>query len=134
MGDEGTRTDGIFFFNPKPAHVDTSVVHPAAPSYLKFGNRPLAANLKREKEKFQQFSYAARLQGADFFPVILDSFGAFGSEASRFITKLADEAKSGGIDTLEDQPIKTYISRSLSFAPAILLSGSRLARARVFMR
>ena len=35
LGDEGSRTDGQFFFSSLTAHVDMCVVHPSAPSYLK---------------------------------------------------------------------------------------------------
>ena len=106
LGDEGTRSDGQFFFPAISAHTDISVVHPSAPSYLNLANRPRAAILKKETEKNTLYAYAAQCQGALFFPIIFDSFGTFGPSAINFISKLADEAISSGKSVVDDQHIK----------------------------
>ena len=77
-GDEGSRTDGKFFFPSLPVFVDTSVVHPAAPSYLNIASTPLAATNRMEKNKCTNYLSFAQEQGALFFPVVLESFGAIG--------------------------------------------------------
>ena len=135
VGEEGSRSDGHFFFSSFSAHVDVAVVHPAAPTYLNLAHRPLAATNKREKEKNSSYAYAAQRQGSLFFPSVFESFGTFGPEAIRFLSKLADEAIGNNITEIDDQPVKAHIYRSLSFVlqsgnANILLYASRLARAR----
>ena len=77
-GDEGSRADGRFFFSSLSAYIDTCVVHPSASSYHRLAHRPLAVTLAREQEKISLYSNAAQTQGALFFPVVFESFGAFG--------------------------------------------------------
>ena len=48
------------------------------------------------KEKTSLYDHAARTQGDLFFPVVFESFGAFGPGAVRFISKLVDEASTSG--------------------------------------
>jgi len=84
--------------------VDTSVVHPAAPTYLKL--RPGAATKKRESEKRSQYLHAAELQGAKFYPVVVESFGAFGEGAVLFLAKLSEEIVAGGIKSYDEQNIR----------------------------
>ena len=134
VGEEGSRSDGQFFFSSFSAHVDVAVVHVSAPSYLRLANRPLAATNKIEKEKNSSYAYAAQSQGSLFFPSVFESFGTFGPEAIKFISKLA-EGLANNISEIDDQAIKAYIYRSLSFIlqagnANILLYASRLARAR----
>jgi hypothetical protein len=136
LGAEGNRTDGIFFFLSIPTHIDVTVIHPATSSYAKKYPRPLAAVKKREQEKRQLYLHAAQTQGALFFPVIIESFGTFGPGSISFISRLAEEATNSGINSIEDQPIKGFICRSLSFTlmkgnANILLSGSRSSRSRL---
>ena len=76
IGLEGSRSDGKFFFPSLEAHVDVSVVHPAAPAYLRL--KAGAAIKKRESEKNSHYLEAAKRQGAEFFALVFDSFGGFG--------------------------------------------------------
>jgi len=93
VGEEGSRSDGQFFFSSFSAHVDVAVVHVSAPSYLRLANRPLAATNKIEKEKNSSYAYAAQSQGSLFFPSVFESFGTFGPEAIKFISKLAPSSQ-----------------------------------------
>ena len=78
---------------------------------------------------------AARRQGAEFYAGVFDSFGGFGVGATTFVLRLAEEIRSSGIKSHEDQSVKAFINRSVSFAlmrgnGGLLLAGARLARSR----
>jgi hypothetical protein len=80
--------------------------------------------------------HRAEQHGADFYPVVLDCFGRLGAGALSFIEKLKEEIVNLGLNYFEDQTIRSYLRRSMSFAlmkgnGAILLQGSRQARVRV---
>ena len=62
------------------------------------------------------------MQGALFFPIIIETFGAIGPRGLEFLSKLSDEAISNGVGTLEDQRIKSFIIRFLSFIHYSLIS------------
>jgi len=99
-------------------------------------NRPLGAIFKRERDKNNLYLHSAQILGALFFPLVFDTYGTFGPSAISFISKLAEEATASAVSQLDDQPIKSYLHGSLSFMlqignANILLSGSRLSRARV---
>ena len=133
IGLEGSRSDGKFFFPSLEAHVDVSVVHPAAPAYLRL--KAGAAIKKRESEKNSHYLEAAKRQGAEFFALVFDSFGGFGGGATTFALRLAEEIQSNGIKSHDDQGVKAFINRCISFAlmrgnGGLLLSGARLARSR----
>jgi len=93
-GDEGSRTDGKFYFPSLPGFVDTSCVHPAAPSYLPQASTPLAATTRTEKIKNKNYLPFAQEQGAQFYPFVLESFGAIGPRGLDFIQRLSEEAIS----------------------------------------
>jgi hypothetical protein len=134
-GDEGSRADGKFYFTALPAFVDTSVVHPAAPSYLSSASTPLAITSRREKDKNNLYLHSAQTLGALFFPVVLESFGAIGPRGLDFLSRLSEEALANGVTSLENQKIRPYILRSISFTlqsgnAQIMINGARLARAK----
>src|SRR6185312_8822257 len=133
IGFEGSRSDGQFFFPSLSAHLDVSVVHPAAPAYLK--QKAGGAIKKRETEKNTLYLEAARRQGAEFYAGVFDSFGGFEVVATTFVLRLAEEIRSSGIKSHEDQSVKAFINRCVSFAlmrgnGGLLLTGARLARSR----
>jgi len=135
VGDEGSRGDGHFFFL-RPTYTDTAVVHPSAPGYLRLAHRPLAATLQRERDKIQSYGHAAILEGADFLPTVFETFGAVGPSAVKFINRLADEVIGNGTSTMEDQPTKAFIYRSIAATiqkgnAQVLLTGARRARSRL---
>ena len=134
-GDEGSRADGKFYFISLPAFVDSSVVHPAAPSYLNVASTPLATTAKRERDKNNSYLYFAQSEGAQFYPFVLETFGAIGPRGLDFVSRLSEEAISNGLTTLENQKIKTFILRSISFTlqsgnANIMINGARLSRAK----
>ena len=131
-----SEPDGKFYFSCLSCFIDLCVVHPSAPSYLSLAGKALGAASKREKDKTLLYGQAAQTQGALFYPLVLESFGALGSRGIEFLSKLADEASSNGVAALEDVKVKQYIFRSLSFTlqfmNAIIMSnGSRLSRAKL---
>jgi hypothetical protein len=81
-----TSADGKSF------SVDTSVVHTAAPSYVKTNvmtqlqNR---ANAKTKKYKAREDSL-----GRDFVPFVLSSFGTFHKDALNLLDKIAAHARA----------------------------------------
>ena len=57
----------------------------------------------------------ARQQGARFFPLALESFGAFGKRLQAFLLVLDEEANCAGSFSLCGYPVKQYLNRALSF-------------------
>lgn len=133
---DDSRADAHFFFSSMTSFVDVSVVHPAAPSYVKQSHRPLFSATTREKQKDGLYLQRATAQGASFFPFVVESFGAIGKKAQTFISKLRDEALANGVTDIEGLPVKSFLTRSLSFSlqlgnALLLLEGSRSARAKL---
>ena len=89
---DSSRSDALFFFPSSSAHTDVSVIHPPAPSYYKQGHTPLHAASTCEKRKDLLYADRARQQGARFFPLALESFGAFGKRLQAFLLVLDEEA------------------------------------------
>lgn len=106
---DDSRADAHFFFSSMTSYVDVSVVHPAAPSYVKQAHRALSAALTREKQKDSLYQQRATSQGASFFPFVVETFGAFGKKAQSFISKLQDESLADSL------PVKSYLTRAISF-------------------
>lgn len=134
--DDGARADGHFFFTSVTVFIDVSVVHPAAPSYVKQGHRFLSAASRREKQKEDLYLDRAKLAGGLFFPFVLDSFGALGKKAVSFLSRLRDEAVDNGLKEVSGISTNSFLYRSLSIClqagnAAILLDGARRARAKL---
>ena len=134
--DEGSRAGGKFYFPSLPAFVDTSVNHPAAPSYLNLASTPLAVTARAERNKNNSYLHHAQALGAHFFPFVMESFGAIGPKALDFISRLAEEAIANGLPIIDSQKIKPFIFRSLSFTlqsgnANIMMNGARLSRSKL---
>lgn len=136
---DDSRADAHFFFSSMTSYVDVSVVHPAAPSYVKQAHRALSAALTREKQKDSLYQQRATSQGASFFPFVVETFGAFGKKAQSFISKLQDESLANGVLDIDSLPVKSYLTRAISFClqsgnATLLLEGARCARAKLSER
>jgi hypothetical protein len=60
--------------------------------------------------------YLKRTQnkGSAFYPVVFESYGAFGSRARDFIRLLNDEASINGIHKLQGLSVTNFVNRSLA--------------------
>jgi len=113
--------------------VDISVTHPCAATYVhQAAQRPLSAATRRERNKINRYMEAARARGARFLPFVMESYGAFGKEADKFVRVLAAEAAMNHV-MLESEFVDMARSQ-LAFAlqrgnTLVELSGLRNARA-----
>jgi hypothetical protein len=90
--------------------IDVSIVYPAGSTYVNAHSadiHSLAAASHRGKEKVRKYESLAHRNGMEFIPFILESFGAIGKEARRFISEIADE-------TPESNQFYAYCLRRLS--------------------
>ena len=79
------------------------------------------------------YNHFAQSQGAVFYPLIMETFGAIGSRGLDFISRLAEEASANGVCSLENQRTKQFVLRSLSLTlqrsnSTLMINGCRLAR------
>ena len=112
--DDGSRTDANFFLSSCSTHIDVSVVHPSASSFMRSASKPLGAALGREKLKNRLYLQRAQTNGSRFFPVVFESYGAFGPQAREFIRLLDDEAGTNSISMLYGLSVTNFILRSLA--------------------
>ena len=73
--------------------IDVSVVHPAADSYARGASRvaTYAARL-RENDKTRKYKALADRNGFTFVPFVMETTGAMGAEALRFLSMLSEDA------------------------------------------
>ena len=109
-----SRTDANFFFSVCAIHIDGTVVHPSCKSLFKVASKPLGAALKREKEKNTLYLARTQANGSRFYPLAMESFGAFGPGARDFIRLLSHEASMNSIHKLYGLSVTGYILRSLA--------------------
>lgn len=89
--------DGEFILPHLTALIDVSGTHPSAPSYRPKSVRdPGSAILSREKIKNNKYALHSLHLGANFFPFVIDTYGAIGKHALAFI-KSVDGAFHPGL-------------------------------------
>jgi hypothetical protein len=80
----------------RTVYLDVSVVHPAAPSYLRDVGDKLRVLSKqvsvRETNKIAKFNVAARRLSASFTPFVMESYGGIAPAAVSLIERLAFDA------------------------------------------
>ena len=92
--------------------IDVSITFPPASSFigrLHTDTRPLAAAKMREYEKVRKYDSLARHNGMVFVPFVLESFGAVGKQAKKFISIIAEQME-------ESNQFYAYALRRLSIA------------------
>jgi hypothetical protein len=111
---EGDIRPDLYVFSPsgETFMIDVSIVYPAGPSYVNrhhTDTRPSAAATHRAKEKVRKYDALARRNGMTFVPFIMESFGAFGIEARKFIKFISEQTADSFVFFL-------YCLRRLSIA------------------
>jgi hypothetical protein len=101
------RTDIEFIAPDGPSiHVDVSVVHPCALSYLATaGKSPgeISGQVRvREARKVNAYSDSVQQLGAEFYAFVVESHGGFGSRAEKLLELLAARASSDGLVSTSD--------------------------------
>src|SRR5689334_20265791 len=71
---------------------DVGITHPASSTYLRVAQYKLGAAKRYENEKKQNYALLSTSENVRMFPFILESFGAFGSEADQFISLVTTHA------------------------------------------
>ena len=90
---KGSRPDiDIFFDITDHILLDVSMINPSAKSYTHISHTALGAAAARERFKINYHKALAREEKAKIVPFVLESFGAFGESARKFISRLAAEA------------------------------------------
>src|SRR6185437_9818986 len=90
---QGTRPDAIVTTPSKRYMIDVSVINPTSAAYIKS-----AAAIKqgwpeaREKSKKERYGDLPESMSCTFVPFVLDSYGAWGTEATSFLRALSDTA------------------------------------------
>jgi hypothetical protein len=112
--DDLKRTDANFFFSSCGTEIDVSVVHPSSASFFKLASKPLGAAQDRERRKNNMYLKRTQDKGSAFYPVILESYGAFGSRARDFIRLLSDEASTNSVYKLHGLSVTDFVLRSLA--------------------
>src|SRR6185437_1795210 len=92
--------------------LDVSIVHPFAPSLLPFTASPLGAARQRELEKLRKYDRLALDEGASFVPFVLESTGALGESAQRFVQLLASRALAGEFASARPVALSLFLSRA----------------------
>jgi len=88
-GTGSKRPDAQVHFPGGPVLVDVSVTHPSCKSYVTMASTtPLSAASKREHYKHLKYDILAAEEKSMFVAFVLESFGAFGREALKFIKRL----------------------------------------------
>ena len=103
----------MFFFTSN-IHIDSSIIHGSAKSYLNCGRTPLGACSRREQEKIDSKNQLIADNGDQFYPFVLESYGAVGTYARKFLAILVEEAASNGIHSLYGMKMMDYLLRSVS--------------------
>jgi hypothetical protein len=133
-GTGGLRPDIQVHFPGGPVLVDGSITHPSAKSYVNMASTtPLSAAAKREHYKHLKYDLLAADEKSTFIPFVLETFGGFGKEASRFIKKLGsmfhELLLSPGPRRLFSSKIYNAISVCLQRGNSLIqLVGCRVAR------
>ena len=132
---DDSRADGHLFFHAQSGLFDVAVAFPGSKKY-RTCVYPLGAARWRETQKVTQYGDRAAQQGALFYPVVLESYGALGIRCKELISKIAEEGDLNGIKKINGMTVQTYLSKVLSFTlqsgnALVDIQGSKLARARL---
>ena len=114
---DNARGDAVFYFRAKHTMIDVAVVNPLGLSYLDTTTREeRGAAKKMEQAKTHKYADRVHRTGALFFPFVMESTGAFGPQAEKFIEKFVDDIRCGGKQTLIQGNIANHIRKVTAFA------------------
>jgi len=130
------RPDANFHLHTRTLSTDVSIIHPSAPTYFTAAARPLGAAETREKSKLKEYEEKARQEGMAFQPFVMETYGAFGKQASEILDELATEASQNGLYQIGGMKWSLFAIRALSVClqwgnAMVLLKGCTLARKAV---
>ena len=126
------RPDLLVFLFDSSYLLDLVVSHPAAPSYL---SKPLPLTCSKYAESRKISHYASSLPpDSSLVPFALETFGAIGFQASRFLQLLISTARDTLSSSLPSPPISASLAILLQKCNAYILSrGVVLSRSRLFL-
>ncbi len=113
--EDKSRGDGHLFFHSQSSIFDVKVVDPCAQTYVVAAQHPLGAATASEAKKVEIYGARCRQQGFQFYPVILECFGALGVRCRDLVDKIDEEARLNGVVKINGFNVKTYLLRALSF-------------------
>jgi hypothetical protein len=105
----------LLMLSPTPGvpslYVDLCVTHPAAKSHVRPARtKELSAASKAEKGKHKKYDKMAREEKAEFVPFVMETSGAFGSEADKLLGRLTDEyANMDASSSVASRPFRPLV-------------------------
>jgi hypothetical protein len=112
----GKRPDAHVYFPSSRNAIDVSVIHPAAATYAKRAFIPLHSAVLRERQKISKYKKTAEEEHASFVPFVLETFGGFGSHATRFISDVSSLASESIVLAQSDPDFRGSLVRTLAIA------------------
>ena len=108
---DGKRPDAQVHLAYENVMIDVAIIHPAAPTYCRSAAASaLAASKRREKDKIAKYRDLAREEECRFIPVILETFGSFGPQATNFLKELGNAP----LEQTQSMGFKIYITSPFS--------------------
>ena len=114
-GLDGKRADITFTLGHRLALGDVSVIHPGASAVGQHGtwHHPGAAAEHRDEEKREKYATAA-IEGYDFYPLSVETYGWMGKPALALLDEIAEVAAASG--TVSKGLFKAMAIKQLSVA------------------
>jgi len=131
--EEMKRPDINFYLLTRTLATDVTVIHPSAKTYQSAAARPLGAAEVRERKKNNDYEEKSRKEGLAFQPFVMETYGAFGKEASDILSELATEATQNGVLQIGGMKFSLFAVRALAAClqwgnAMVMLKGCTLAR------
>ena len=95
------RPDAAITLQAGSFYIDVSITHPCAASYM---HRPAEEQLRaREHLKVNKYQAAARLEGREVLPLVMDTFGGMAPHGltEQLLQLVANQAQANGIADLD---------------------------------
>jgi len=127
-----TKPDGFLIVGGRKLIFDTSVVSPIALSHVRLAaSEKLALAADKEKEKRALWDEKSARQGAVFYPVVLETLGGMGKEATKFFQELLSSAPGHRFVTSEiakglRERVSVCVARWTAACVRSCLFGSRM--------
>ena len=87
--DVAKRPDVEWLIDGRRIFFDVSIIHPLNPTIRdKAATKQLAAALDREKSKNRKYQQISQNVGAEFVPLVIESFGGYGKQFKTFLSDL----------------------------------------------
>ena len=115
MRERAYRPDSVYSGSHGRFHVDVSVAHGLAQSYVVQASKtPLAAAADREQVKRKKAGGWPAYLAVQFYPFVVESYGAIGKQAEHVLDIIARQAEEQGAGTKRD--VRNLILTRLSLA------------------